>query len=345
MAGKRLSFQLGMIPAVVAAIVIGALVSDAFLTPGNLLNVLQQSAELAILVIAETLILLTGKFDLSLESVVGFAPMLAAWLVLPSVLGGTEAIPAATGLIVLFGVGAAVGLLNGLMVTRLRLNAFITTLAVLILLRGATLGVADGRTLANLPPAFTYLGSTSFVGLPFTVWIAAVLFAGVHLFLNYHRHGRAIYAVGGNPVAAHAAGIRVSRTVLAVFVVAGVLAALAGLLLTGRLAAVTAGQGQKHDLHRLRGRRDRGDQPQRRPRLRPRGAAGRPPARRHLQHPHAVADLDVLDRRRERRDHPRRSPHPACDGREERRDLSGVRSPRQARKAFVVPAVSGHMII
>ncbi|TQM36982.1 ABC transporter permease [Pseudonocardia cypriaca] len=244
MAGKRLSFQLGMIPAVVAAIVIGALVSDAFLTPGNLLNVLQQSAELAILVIAETLILLTGKFDLSLESVVGFAPMLAAWLVLPSVLGGTEAIPAATGLIVLFGVGAAVGLLNGLMVTRLRLNAFITTLAVLILLRGATLGVADGRTLANLPPAFTYLGSTSFVGLPFTVWIAAVLFAGVHLFLNYHRHGRAIYAVGGNPVAAHAAGIRVSRTVLAVFVVAGVLAALAGLLLTGRLAAVTAGQGQ-----------------------------------------------------------------------------------------------------
>lgn len=243
-AARRLSFQFGMIPAVVAAIVIGALVNDAFLTPGNLLNVLQQSAELAILVIAETLILLTGKFDLSLESIVGFAPMLAAWLVLPAVLGGTEAIPAALGLVVLFGVGAGVGLLNGLMVTRLGLNAFITTLAVLILLRGATLGVADGRTLASLPPAFTYLGSTSFVGLPFTVWIAAVLFAGVHLFLRYHRHGRALYAVGGNAVAARAAGIRVSRTVLAVFVVAGVLAALAGLLLTGRLAAVTAGQGQ-----------------------------------------------------------------------------------------------------
>lgn len=233
-----------MIPALVAAILVGALLNDAFLTPGNLLNVLQQSAELAILVIAETLVLLTGKFDLSLESVVGFAPMLAAWLVLPAALGGTEAIPAVAGLFVLFGVGAAVGLLNGLMVTRLRLNAFITTLAVLILLRGTTLGVADGRTLANLPPAFTYLGSTSFVGLPFTVWIAAALFAGVHLFLNYHRHGRALYAVGGNPVAARAAGIRVSRTVLAVFVAAGVLAALAGLLLTGRLAAVTAGQGQ-----------------------------------------------------------------------------------------------------
>ncbi|MEO3827042.1 ABC transporter permease [Actinomadura sp. B10D3] len=241
---KRVSVQLGMIPAVVAAVMIGAFSNDAFLTSGNLLTVAQQSSELAILVIAETLILLTGKFDLSLESIVGFAPMLAAWLVLPAALGGTDTLPAVLGLLVLFAVGAGVGLVNGLMVTKLRLNAFIVTLAVLILLRGATLGVANGRTLANLPTAFTYLGSTSFIGLPFTVWIAALLFAGVFLFLRYHRHGRALYAIGGNPVAARAAGIRVRRTVLAVFVLAGVLSALAGILLTGRLAAVTAGQGQ-----------------------------------------------------------------------------------------------------
>lgn len=241
---KRLSVRLGMIPALAVVIVIGAVVNHAFLTSDNLLNVAQQSSELAILVLAETLILLSGKFDLSLESIVGFAPMLAAWLVLPAAAGGKGVLPTVVGLLVLFAVGAAIGLVNGLVVTKLGLNAFIVTLAVLILLRGATLGVADGRTLANLPPAFVFLGSTSFMGLPFTVWIAAVLFAGAHLFLRYHRHGRALYAVGGNPVAARAAGIRVQRTVLAVYVAAGLLAALAGLLLTGRLGAVTAGQGQ-----------------------------------------------------------------------------------------------------
>ncbi|WP_329091546.1 MULTISPECIES: ABC transporter permease [unclassified Streptosporangium] len=242
--GRALSVQLGMIPAVVIALAIGFLVNDAFLTPGNLVNVLQQSSELAILVVAETLILLTGRFDLSLESVVAFAPMLAVWLVLPAAVGGVGVLPATVGLVVLFAVGALTGLFNGLMVTRLRLNAFIVTLAMLILLRGATLGVANGRTLADLPAPFTYLGSTAFLGLPFTVWIAAALFAGVHWFLRHHRHGRALYAVGGNSTAARAAGIRVPSAILAVYVVGGLLAALAGLLLAGRLAAVTAGQGQ-----------------------------------------------------------------------------------------------------
>lgn len=236
--------QLGMIPAVVVVFVIGAVANESFLTSSNLLNVLRQSSELAILVLAQTLILLCGKFDLSLESTVAFAPMLAAWLILPAVAGGTDALPTAVGIALIFAVGAVIGLANGFLATKLRLNAFIVTLAVLILLRGATLGVADGRTLSDLPSAFTYLGSTNFIGLPIPVWIAGLLFIGAHFFLRYHRHGRAIYAVGGNRIAARAAGIRVDRTVLAVYLIGGLLAALAGLLLSGRLGAVTAGQGQ-----------------------------------------------------------------------------------------------------
>ncbi|GAB3977120.1 ABC transporter permease [Actinoallomurus acanthiterrae] len=242
--GRALTIQLGMVPALSIAVLIGSLANNTFLTSSNLINVLQQSAELGILVIAETLILLTGKFDLSLESIIGFAPMLGAWLVLPNVKGGVGALPTAAGLAIMFAVGALIGLLNGLMVTRLRLNAFIVTLAVLILLRGATLGVADGRTLADLPAAFTYLGNTAFLGLPFAIWIAGVLFAAAHWFLRHNRHGRALYAVGGNSIAARAAGIRVTSMILSVYVVGGLLSALAGLLLAGRLAAVTAGQGQ-----------------------------------------------------------------------------------------------------
>jgi simple sugar transport system permease protein len=237
--------ELGMLPAIAVAIVIGAAISPAFLTANNLINVLQQSSELSVLVVAEALILLTGKFDLSLESIVGFAPMLAAWLVVRVSAGGQgAALPAPLGLLVLFATGAAVGAVNGLLVVKLRLNAFITTLAMLILLRGATLGIDNGRTLAQLPSAFTFLGDYVLLSLPLSVWVAGALFLVAGIVLRQHRLGRALYIIGGSADAARAAGIRVHRITLAVYIIGGLLAALAGLMFTGRLASVTANQGQ-----------------------------------------------------------------------------------------------------
>jgi simple sugar transport system permease protein len=237
--------ELGMIPAIVLAIIIGAIVSPVFLSSQNLINILQQSSELAIVVIAQALIVLCGRFDLSQESIVGFVPMLAAWLVVPATIGGAGlGIPPIVGLLVLFAVGAALGAINGILVVRLGLNAFIATLAVLILLRGATLGIANGRTLSGLPAEFTFLGSTSALGLPLSVWIAAVLFVCATLFVRYHRFGRSLYVIGGNANAARAGGIRVDRAIITVYIVGGLLAALAGLLFMGRLGAVTANQGQ-----------------------------------------------------------------------------------------------------
>jgi simple sugar transport system permease protein len=245
-ATRRLPWrELGMLPAIAVAMVIGTAVSPAFLTTGNLINVLQQSSELSVLVVAEVLILLTGKFDLSLESIVGFAPMLAAWLVVPASAGGQGAmLPSAVGLLVLLAAGAAIGAVNGMLVVRLRLNAFITTLAMLILLRGATLGIGNGQTLAQLPPAFTFLGDYSLLGLPLAVWVAGGLFLIAGLILRQHRLGRSLYIIGGNAEAARAAGIRVQRITFAVYVIGGLLAALAGLMFTARLASVTANQGE-----------------------------------------------------------------------------------------------------
>jgi len=244
--GHRLPLrELGMLPALALALVIGNAISPAFLTRVNLINVLQQSSELSVVVVAEVLILLTGKFDLSLESIVGFAPMLAAWLVVPVAAGGQgAALPAVVGLLILFGTGAALGAINGLLVVKLRLNAFIATLAMLILLRGATLGVANGRTLSSLPSAFTFLGDTSLLTVPLSVWLAGVLFMVAGVILRQHRLGRSLYLIGGNAEAARAAGIRVQRITIGVYVIGGLLAALAGLMFTGRLASVTANQGQ-----------------------------------------------------------------------------------------------------
>jgi simple sugar transport system permease protein len=243
--GVRFKFsRVALVAATVLLVIAGSLANEAFLLPANLVTILQQSSILALLVLAESLVLISGRFDLSLESTVGLAPMIGGWLVTAVAIGGSGLMLnpylaiAATLL-----VGTLIGVFNGLLIVRLRLNAFIVTLSMLILLRGITLGMTSGKTLYNLPPEFTYLGSAVWFGLPSSIWICGVLFAAGAFFMRYHRHGRAIYAIGGNADAARAAGIRVERVAWAVLIVASLLAALAGLLLTGRLGAVTAQQG------------------------------------------------------------------------------------------------------
>lgn len=238
--------ELTLLPAIALAVIAGAVVSPAFLTADNFFNVLQQSSELSILVIAESLILIAGKFDLSLESIVGLTPMLAAWLIMTdtSVGGSGIGLNPYLAIVIMFAVGALVGLVNGLLVVRLKLNAFIVTLAMLILLRGVTLGITDGKTLFDLPDSFLYLGSGKILTVPVSIWVAGILYLLFGLFLRYHSVGRALYAIGGNAEAARVAGVRVERITWGVYVVGGMLAALAGLMLTGRIASAVSSEGQ-----------------------------------------------------------------------------------------------------
>ncbi|MBF4571184.1 MULTISPECIES: ABC transporter permease [unclassified Herbiconiux] len=237
--------ELSVLPGLAIVIVVGALVSPAFLSAANLTLILRQSAELGIVVIGLTFILLTGKLDISLESTVGLAPMVAAWLVIPAAVGGlgTEIDPLLAILITLV-IGAGIGLFNGFLVVKVKLDPFIVTLAMLILLRGVTLGISQGKTLAGLPEAFRYIGSARWAGVPAAIWITAILFIIAGLVLRYTSWGRALYAIGGNADAAKAAGVRVDFVLITAFVAASTLAAFAGLMLAGRLASVTSGMGE-----------------------------------------------------------------------------------------------------
>ncbi|HAE83048.1 MAG TPA: ATPase [Ktedonobacter sp.] len=236
--------ELALLPVIVLLIIIGAIVNPSFLTTDNFINVAQLAAPLGVVVVAETLILLTGKFDLSLQSMYGLAPMVGAWLIV-SKDGqglGTNWNPY-LGIAIVLLVGLVVGAFNGFMVIKLGFNAFIFTLAMLILLAGIQVGIVNGRTIYHLPPEFTYVGSQNLLGVPVSVWVTGAIFLLAALFLRYHRVGRAIYAIGGNTEAARAAGIHVDRIRIGVFIVASLLAALAGLMTAGEVAAVTAGQG------------------------------------------------------------------------------------------------------
>lgn len=236
--------SIALIPALVLLLIIGSFANDAFLLPANLLTILQQSSILALLVLAESLVLITGKFDLSLESTVGLAPMIGGWLVTSAAIGGSGwMVNPYLAIAATLALGLLIGAFNGFLIVKLGLNAFIVTLSMLILLRGITLGLASGKTLYDLPDELTYLGSAVWLGVPASIWICGILFAVGAFLLRYHRFGRAIYAIGGNAEAARAAGIRVERVTWIVFIVASLLAALAGLLLCGRLGAITAQQG------------------------------------------------------------------------------------------------------
>ncbi|HEV3406286.1 MAG TPA: ABC transporter permease [Candidatus Dormibacteraeota bacterium] len=236
--------ELTLVPVIVVLMIAGAVVNPVFFTTSNLINVAEGGAALGMVVVAESLILLTGKFDISLQGTFGLAPLLGAWLVAPKASEGlgTELSPW-LGLLVVFGVGLVVGTFNGVLVIKANFNAFIFTLAMSILLTGLQLGWLGGQTVYNLPEAFIYLGAESWFGVPVAVWVTIATFAVAAWFLRYHRIGRAMYAIGGNLEAARAAGIQVDRIRIGVFMVASVLAAIGGLMQAGRVTAVTAGQG------------------------------------------------------------------------------------------------------
>src|SRR6266852_2603370 len=236
--------ELTLVPVIIVLMIAGAIVNPVFFTSSNLINVAQGGADLGMVVVAESLILLTGKFDISLQGTFGLAALLGAWLVAPKLSSGlgTQWSPY-VGLLIVLGVGLAVGTFNGFLVIKANFNAFIFTLAMSILLTGLQLGWLGGQTVYNLPEAFIYLGAESWFGIPVAVWVTVATFIVAAAFLRYHRVGRAMYAIGGNLEAARAAGIQVDRIRIGVFMVASILAAVGGLMQAGRVTAVTAGQG------------------------------------------------------------------------------------------------------
>lgn len=236
--------EVAILPALAVLVIVGAFVNPNFLSPRNVVDILAASSALALVVLGEALVLVCGKFDLSLESTVGLAPAIGVLLVSSSADRGWGIMLSPwLALICVIAAGALVGALNALLVVRLRLNAFIVTLAMLIILRGLLVGLTKGNTLFSLPPSFAFLGSQAWLSVPVSVWFAAIVYLAAAVMLGYHRWGRALYAIGGNIDAARAAGIRVDAVRWSAFILAGVLAAIAGLILAGRLGAVSASQG------------------------------------------------------------------------------------------------------
>lgn len=223
----------GLVLALAAVVAALSAARPDFLSVRNLLIVLRQISINGILAVGVTFVLLTGGVDLSLGSLVALTGVAAACLAHPG--DWPVAVPVAVGILA----GAACGAVNGLVVTKGRVAPFIATLGMMAAARGLALVVSGGRPVSNLSPAFHVIGGGDLLGVPLPVLILAAVAASAHVFLKHTRHGRHLYAVGGNPEAAFASGLPVDRLRGFAYTLCGALAGLAGVVLASR---ITTGQ-------------------------------------------------------------------------------------------------------
>jgi len=220
-------------------IVINLFITPMFFTYGNLINIIYHSAVLGFLVLAEGLCLMTGNFDLSIESTLAFAPAIAILFMTRWIPGLNPII----GIIITLVVGMLIGYLNGIFVGKLKINPFLQTLSILIILRGLTYYLIP-MSVFNLPRAYTFLGGERTIyRIPIAVILLIIFVYIIHVMLTKTVYGRSLIAVGGNIRASFISGIDTEKVLVKVFTLSGLFAAIAGLLSVGRQEAITNAMG------------------------------------------------------------------------------------------------------
>jgi ribose/xylose/arabinose/galactoside ABC-type transport system permease subunit len=233
----------GILVALGLLLVVGAVLSPYFLTPANAANVARQASIIGILGVGMTFVILTAGIDLSAGSILGFSAIAFAMAM-------TAGLAWPLAVVVALAAGAGVGAINGLGITRGRLQPFIMTLGMLVIARGVTMTIASGKPIPLGDPGreIAWLGSGDLLGVPVPVILFGAIAAAAWLTLRYTPFGRHVYAVGDNPEAARLSGIDTGRTIFAVYVISGLCAAVSALIVVSRLTAGEPSQGTGYEL-------------------------------------------------------------------------------------------------
>lgn len=239
---KSVSNTFVVLVALVALCVVLTFASPYFATKINLINIVLQAAINATLACGMTFVILTGGIDLSVGSIVALAGILLGVMLKADV-------PLILALIACVLAGGLCGLVNGLMVTRVNLPAFIATLGMMSIARGSALYISKGRAISGFAGKLNLIGSGYIFGIPVMIVLMVITFAVGLFILKYTRTGRYIYAIGGNKEATRLSGINTARYTMLVYAICGLTAGLAAVLLTARLdsAQPVAGEGYELD--------------------------------------------------------------------------------------------------
>ncbi len=225
---------------IIAVVIFLSFANEYFLTPRNILNVGRQASVVAIVALGQALVIIARGLDLSVGSVLGLSAVVSAFVAQAT---GNQVLALGAGL----GTGIIVGLVNGLLFTRLNINPFIATLGTLSVARGLALLITGGIPIPYAGWA-QWLGAGKIVEVPVSLILMLLLALAFHIFATHTRIGRNIYAIGDSPKAARLAGINVEGTRLLVFVLCGLLAGLGGIILAGNLASANPDLGRGYEL-------------------------------------------------------------------------------------------------
>jgi len=218
-----------------------SVLSERFFTISNMLIVMRQTSIVAFLAVGMSFVILGAGIDLSVGSVLAFSGAVGAGVMQN---GGMF-----FGILAGLALGTALGAFNGIVITKLKIPAFIATLAMMAIARGGTLVYTDGRPITGLPSSFAFLGRGYIGNVPFPIILMLIIFVLAYIVLKLTRFGRYVYATGGNINAARASGIKVNNVIISTFAISGFLSGLTGMVLASRLnsAQPTAGMGYELD--------------------------------------------------------------------------------------------------
>ena len=224
--------SLGAVLALVVLIVAFSIYLPPFRTLNNAMLVLRQASITGFIAFGMTGVILTGGIDLSVGSTLAVTAIIAALLL-------TAGVPELLMIPAVLICGLALGSLNGLSITKLRLQPFIATLIGMSVFRGFAMILSGGRPISGLRgfPVLDALGRSVYLGIPAPVWLFAIVFGLFFFLLNKTTLGRKIYAVGSNSTAAHLAGVNITKTKMFVYAVSGLMASISGLILVSRLGS------------------------------------------------------------------------------------------------------------
>jgi ribose transport system permease protein len=217
--------------------------SPYFLTTRNVTEILLQAAILGIVSVGTTFVIIGGDLDLSIGANVALSGVVCG--VVMTATNNNVALGILAGL----GCGVLIGLVNGLITTRLRVPAFVATLGTLVIGQGLALSITNGASIANLPDAFGAFANGNVLGLPGLVWWMFITFIAGHILLHNTVFGIRTFAVGGNREAARLAGIRVDGVRVANFVISGLTGGIGGVLLAARVQAAQPTGGEIFTLY------------------------------------------------------------------------------------------------
>lgn len=233
----------GILVALLLLLVVGTVLSPFFLTANNAANVARQASIIGIIGVGMTFVILTAGIDLSVGSILGFAAIVFA---------GTAAagVPWPFAIVLALLAGAGAGAINGLGVTKGRLQPFVMTLGMLVIARGVTMTIAAGKpiSLGEAARGVAWLGTGDVVGVPVSVILFGIIALAAWFTLKYTPFGRQVYAVGDNLEAARLSGIPTNRVIFSVYVISGLCAAISALIVVSRLTAGEPSQGTGFEL-------------------------------------------------------------------------------------------------